>query len=219
MAIQAVDRECPACGSPTDAGQEYCLECGHRLPVDPAAVGPPRRRLGPGGPVWTLLATGVVALVAASAVAGVRLSDGGGTPVLVATSPQPDVIPATEPEQRTEPAPATAPEPPRQRTQPTARRGNRLTRWPAATTGWTIVLASLPSGQGNGASATRQAREAARSGLPKVGVLVSSGFSSLHPGYLVVFSGVYSDRGAAERALSDARSLGYEAAYAREIVP
>jgi hypothetical protein len=67
--------------------------------------------------------------------------------------------------------------------------------------------------------AIRQARDAVDQGLRHVGVLTSSGFSSLHPGYLVVFSGVYANRSAAEQALSRAKAAGYAAGYTREIVP
>jgi hypothetical protein len=111
----------------------------------------------------------------------------------------------------------TTPEPPPARPAPRAPR--RLIAWPEETSGWTIVLASVPTGRGNRAVATRQAREAVDQGLRQVGVLTSSGFSSLHPGYLVVFSGVYATRSAAEQALSRARAAGYEAGYTREIVP
>ena len=47
------------------------------------------------------------------------------------------------------------------------------------------------------------ARSASRAGLPQVGVLDSSRYSSLHPGYSVVFSGIYDSRDQADRAQSD----------------
>jgi len=95
----------------------------------------------------------------------------------------------------------------------------RLIAWPKDGSGWTIVLASVPVGAGNRAVAIRQARDAVDQGLRHVGILTSSGYSSLHPGYLVVFSGVYANRSAAEQALSRARAAGYNAGYTREIVP
>ena len=52
--------------------------------------------------------------------------------------------------------------------------------------------------------------------LPEVGVIDSGEFSSLHPGYYVVFSGIYPDQRAAlsgDRARPDL----YPAAYIRQI--
>ena len=218
--LATVERECPECGSAAEASQEYCLQCGHRLPPDPVAAGVPRRALASGGTAWTLLVTGVIALLAAAVVAAVQLTTDEGEPLLVATSPQPTVIPTTEPPEPTVTVPTTtAPQPtappPRQRPP----RANRLIEWPAGTDGWTLVLASIPEGAGNRAVANRQARQAVDRGLREVGVLVSSRYSSLHPGYLVVFSGVYGNRSVAEQALSRARVSGYRSAYTRQITP
>ena len=74
----------------------------------------------------------------------------------------------------------------------------------------------LDEGDGRGA-AVDQARRAASQGLRQVGVLDSSRYSSLHPGYYVVFSGVYSSLSQAQAAVSRARAAGYGAAYARQI--
>jgi hypothetical protein len=224
-AVRPLERECPDCGASTAAGQEYCLECGHRLPADARAAGLPRGRLAPGGSGVALLATAAVALIAASAVSAVQLSDNKGESTLIATSPQPEVLPATEtvpagesvsktapPEER---APASEPPP----AAPSTRASRRLIAWPKNGSGWTIVLASVPVGPANRAVAVRQARDAVDQGLRQVGVLTSARFSSLHPGYLVVFSGVYANRSAAEQALSRAKAAGYSAGYTREIVP
>ena len=79
------------------------------------------------------------------------------------------------------------------------------------------MIASLPEAQGRQA-ATARAREVIQAGLP-AGVLVSSSHSSLHPGYLVVFTGVFDSRARAEERVSQARERGYGTAYAREIAP
>ncbi len=71
----------------------------------------------------------------------------------------------------------------------------KLVRWPRRN-GYTIVLAAIPSTGGATAARTR-ALAAAAAGVPEVGVLDSSRFSSLHPGYWIVFSGRY-------RSLDDA---------------
>jgi hypothetical protein len=64
-----------------------------------------------------------------------------------------------------------------------------LRPWPRRD-GYTIVLAALPTTLGAKLARAR-ALAATRSGLPDVGVLASSHFASLHPGYWIVFSGVY----------------------------
>jgi hypothetical protein len=218
---QPLERECPDCGARTTAGQEYCLECGHRLPADPVAAGLPRRRVG-SGPGLALVATAAVALIAASTVSAVQLADRGGESTLVATSPQPEVLPATETVPAGESVPVAAPRATRPSTRPSkrgARPAKQLIAWPKGKSGWTIVLASIPAGAANHAVAARLARSALDQGLRQVGILSSAGFSSLHPGYLVVFSGVYASSSAAEQALSRARAAGYDAGYTREIVP
>jgi hypothetical protein len=50
-----------------------------------------------------------------------------------------------------------------------------------------------------------------------VGVLDSSRFSSLHPGYYVVFSGIYSSSALAERGRAAATAKGFAASYTRQI--
>jgi hypothetical protein len=91
-------------------------------------------------------------------------------------------------------SPPTRPNPsgPRLRVLPRARDDaqGKPWSWPRAHTAYTVVLASLPEGQR--ADAVRRAREAVAARLPRVGILRSSRFPNLAPGYLVVFSGVYS---------------------------
>src|SRR5205823_4691922 len=111
-------------------------------------------------------------------------------------------VPSTQsvPEPPTTTAPTTAAQPPPPPPPPPP---NRPLSWPAARSGWTIVLDSLPAPPGR-AQAYAEARRAIRSGLKKVGVLDSSQYSSLHPGYLVVFTGIYSNEVAAQSAILNA---------------
>ena len=88
--------------------------------------------------------------------------------------------------------------------------------WPAGKSGFTTVLQSIPVSSGEHAAATF-AKKAANAGLPKVGYLTSSDFSSLHPGYYVVFSGIYSSSSAAAAGVSAAHAAGFPAAYARPV--
>jgi len=82
--------------------------------------------------------------------------------------------------------------------------------------GFTVVLISIPTSAGR-AVAIARARAASRAGLPQVGVLESSRYSSLHPGYYVVFSGIHSSRAQAEQAREAASARGFPLAYSREI--
>ena len=52
-----------------------------------------------------------------------------------------------------------------------------------------------------------------------MGYLNSSGFSSLHPGYWVVFSGIYNSIVAARANAAAASSKGFPGAYPRQITP
>jgi hypothetical protein len=208
---------CAACGSPAEPPQDYCLQCGSR--IVPArrfsAVGHAwERRFGryPGDWIWAALLLLLVA--AGSATAGIvagRDTGTGGTGTVVAISPvvtAPPAPPAAEPQPtpRTTPTttPAPAPAPPKQ-----------LTEWPARD-GYTVVLASIPA-RGTGLDDARSKAKIARSSrVPNVGILVSSRFASLHPGYYVVFAGVFDSLEEAQTA-ANRLSGRYPNAYARQI--
>ncbi|HZB22466.1 MAG TPA: zinc ribbon domain-containing protein [Gaiellaceae bacterium] len=214
---------CPRCGAAYDAGQEYCLECGRRLPV-PGDVGSSvgavwERRVGrrPAPWIWPVL----VGLVIAAVMTGVSIlvargADGEASDTIVATdgsgltSPTTETIVETTVDTETETA-ETETEPPPTTTQ----RREELVEWPPSQSGYTVVIASIPTGTGR-AQAIRKAREARRSGLREVGVIDSSEFSSLHPGYYVVFSGIHGQQRDALRAAPRVQSL-YPAAYVRQI--
>jgi hypothetical protein len=213
---------CPNCGAPYEADQEYCLECGARLPASgtlPPGVGSAFRRakgrsrhpwLGPvlGGLLIAAAMTGLAILIARGTE-----SDAGN--ILIATGETGFAPPTTEtltpPETgatTTETTPTTTaaePTPP----------PRTLVEWPPSQDGYTVVIASLPAAGGR-AQALRKAREALRSGLREVGVLDSGEFSSLHPGYYVVFSGIYANQRDALRAAPRVQDL-YPVAYIRQI--
>jgi hypothetical protein len=210
---------CPRCGTPYSEGQEYCLQCGERLPrrgglITRLGMGW-RRRLGwyPGDWIWPALLALVIAGAAgaASAIWLADRSDASGQ-TIIQTSPVPST-PTTQsvPEPPTTTTTAQPPPPP-------PPPPNRPIPWPAGRSGWAIVLDSLPAPTGR-AQAYSEARRAIRSGLKRVGVLASSKYSSLHPGYLVVFTGIYSNEVAAQSAILNAHQHGYGGAYARRITP
>ena len=218
---------CPRCGAAYEHGQEYCLECGLRLP--PAvlaergaaaaadAVEPPF----PPGWLWVVLIFLVIAaLGAAAAIAFSREDDANGS--TFAATELPPAATTTQPA-RTTPPQTTAPA----QTRPGTRTGTRtnrpperqpgaLTTWPRGRDGYTVILASLPATAGLSPARAR-AREAASAGLPQVGVLESSRYASLHAGYYVVFSGIYDTLADAQAAVANASSSGYRDAYASEV--
>jgi hypothetical protein len=88
--------------------------------------------------------------------------------------------------------------------------------WPANKDGFTVVLKSVPTSHGR-SQAEADADRARDNGLPEVGILNSSDYSSLNPGYYVTFSGIYDTQSQAEAALPNARSKGFPTAYTREV--
>jgi hypothetical protein len=217
------DRACPRCGTPYAEAQEYCLECGARLPATGgliAVLGSAwRKRLGwyPGDWIWPALLALVIAAAAGTASAiwlADRSSASGET--LVETSPAASSVQQTEtaPEPSTSSRTATTAEPPAPPPPPPP--ANQLTKWPPGRNGWTVVLDSVPSGS---RVAFAEARKALRKGMKQVGVLSSSSYSSLHPGYFVVFAGIFGSEAEAQSALLNAHEHGYGAAYPRQITP
>ena len=178
---------CPRCGEGVAAGQEYCLECGLRLPgsdrLGPAPTSP-RKVLIP------LLVTAIVAVGGAAAGIALTRDTATATPIVPATGGS-EAIPAT----------TTASE-------------TALADWPSGTSGWTNVLVSVPKIDGRDAAVAR-ADQARRRGLRRVGVLDSSRYASLHPGYWVVFAGIYPSEPEATSRLREARGVQRGAHTAR----
>jgi hypothetical protein len=240
---EQLDREprdyCPRCQAAYEPLQEYCLECGERLPTNRGVVGylaaEWQRRLAwyPGDWIWPVLLFLVLTIVAtAAAVAagsprknGNDTIAGTDTPVTVGpgapqgtvsstgvprntlpNAPTPTIstgtlpTPPGTPSTATSTTPAPAPDP------------NALVAWPAGKSGYTIVLESIPASSGRAAAVAR-ARQAKQRGVKDVGVLVSSQYSSLHPGYFVVFSGIYASQAQASAALPAVHGRGYPDAY------
>lgn len=213
---------CPRCGAPSEPGQEYCLECGARLPP-PSAIAPgvlPAWRRRTRGP-W--LAPVLVGLLIAAAMTGVSIAiargtDSDGRSILIATGETGFAPPTTEtlpPETETATGTGTDTAPPPTTTEPSPPPRQTLVEWPPSQNGYTVVIASLPA-TGGRAQAIRKAREALRNRLPEVGVIESGEFSSLHPGYYVVFSGIYRNQRQAIRAAPRVQDL-YPVAYIRQI--
>ncbi len=224
--IVAAERpECPRCGTPHEPNQEYCLECGLRLPVEASGLLPRlsrawRSRLGwyPGDWVWPSLLALLIAALAGIGAAAFVSHDEKRAGYVTATSPFEPVTSAITAAEHTTTAPGvptqtgTQPSPPQQTPAP----NQALKEWPGGRSEWTVVLQSLPTTNGR-AFALAQARAAEHGGLQDVGIIDSSKYSSLHPGYYVLFSGVYSSFDDANTGVTEARSHGYPRAYPKRI--
>ena len=223
VAVAAADGTCPRCGTTRATDQRYCLECGFALPLVSGRVAALRRRwigrIGwyPGDWIWVALATLLVAVAGAAAaivVAEHRHSGGrsfANLPAAVslaepATGAAAGHTTARRPDTSKLP---TAPE-------PAAPAVNGRTPWPANENGWTIVLVSYPKSFGH-PQAAATAKQAAKSGLGQVGIVDSSRYASLQPGYYVVFTGIYGSKADADAAVATAKQAGFPGAYSREI--
>jgi hypothetical protein len=100
----------------------------------------------------------------------------------------------------------------------TTTQSESIRSWPQGREGYTVVLASVETSKGR-AAAERKANQAIANGLTNVGILNSSDFLTLNPGYYVVFMGVYDTVAAAQSGLATARSRGFPLAYVREVSP
>ena len=209
---------CPRCGTTYELDQEYCLGCGLRLDTDRGVVGTLRttwtRRLRwyPGDWIWPVL-VGLVVTVVSTAVVLLVVDDvESQAGPIIATSPTTGTTVPTSTLTAPEPTTTGTTTTPRTTTQRPARPRGNLVEWPARN-GYTVVLASEVSR----ARAVERARAASRAGLPQVGVLVSSQYSSLLPGYYVVFSGIYVSPTQASVAADAAQRRGFRVAYARQV--
>jgi len=209
---QPAPRTCPRCGAPMTDRQEWCLNCG-------AAVGT-RVVAAPGWRTPIAIAAAIAAIAAvAVAIAIVQLADDtervAQNPPAATPTPPPAPTPAPSPTPdstlpeasgKATPEPSSTPE----ATPESTRSG--AAKWPAGKSGWTVVLASDKSES----AARDKARSFAADGISGVGVLHSDDFSSLNPGYWVVFAGRYDGQAEASDALD---GIDAKDAYIRRIEP
>lgn len=235
------ERRCPRCEAPYDRYQEYCLECGLRLVPLPGTY--VRREIwSRDSPVWlwaALAALLLVALVAGAivAVAATREDEPAGSPIVTTGSGTTDTIGTLDTAPTltfgttapTTTIPPTTTLPPTTTIQPTTTAPTTTTTtttttggtgtiisWPAGRNGYTVILRSTRTSEGRG-EADAAARRAINAGLPQVGVLNSSEYSSLNPGYYATFTGIYDTQRESENALPRARSAGFPLAYVRRV--
>ena len=222
---------CPDCGAVVEPSQEYCLVCGKRL-VETGGAGLAERWRHAlpfadrdwGWPVLIALAIAILA----SVFAIVAEQHAAKTSTLQVLGPHVQ-------QTTTSGATATGNSTPGTATTGTTSTGAKTTTHTATTStsssspihisglidwpgpsAYTIVLASIPISSGK-AGARQKALEALHSGLEDVGVLASSDYSSLHPGYFVIFSGVYRSQSEANKHLSAAQRAGFNSPYAKRV--
>lgn len=219
-AVAAADGTCPRCGSPREPDQRYCLECGLVLPEVRGRVPALRRRwirrFGwyPGDWVWLSLLTLLVAVAGAAVAIAVTHTRSHAPDVQTAPPALPTTQPAASvPAATTTAATATARSKPKPRKPATP---NGRLAWPERVNAWTIVLFSYPKTVGL-ARPQETAFRAAQHGLRKVGVLDSSRYASLQPGYYVVFTGIYGSKADADASVATARQAGFAGAYSRQV--
>ena len=240
-AATAPPAPCWRCGTlPEDRYQEYCLECGVRL----ARYYPPtsfwsRETWARESPAWQwvmLLLLLLVALIATAVVAATAANDEGPRrPRAAAPGPTTETLDIIT-DLTTAPVPTaptftqttipttTAATTGTTTTGTTGTTGTTTTNasgtvtWPPSKSGYTIVLKSVPTSQGR-SQADTAAQDAIDAGLAEVGVLDSTNFSSLNPGWYVVFSGIHDTETEAKNRLSAVRAAGYPTAYVRDIRP
>lgn len=88
--------------------------------------------------------------------------------------------------------------------------------WPSdREAGWTVIVAGYP---GNEARAQQRAADVQEDGFPDSGVLLSTEFPSLCPGFYVVYSGVFDKRAQADARLTELSAKpDYAGMYVREV--
>jgi hypothetical protein len=193
-------QSCPACGAPLAADQRYCLQCGERrVPVSsflqagpPAAASPPSGPPLPPAPPGAGLAARNPALTLIAGVGVLLLAMGVG--VLIGRSS----------------ASAPRPAPAQVVTVGSAATGGAtgaseaefVSDWPAGKSGYTVQLQTLAE-TGTTVAQIEAAKSAASGkGATAVGALKSEEFSSLTAGRYVIYSGVYTKKAEAQKALS-----------------
>ena len=219
---------CPACLSPMRSDQRYCLECGERLAVD--EIPPPPG----GGSAFANRNTSILAIIAVILIiAGIglawvalRTSDGGDDPVATSATTAPDTTDTsiTDPG-FTDPGITDTGITDPGYTDPgftdpgITDTGGIANGWPADQSGFAVILASKDVVLFTEADAQAIADQATADGVPMVGVLDSSLFPTLNPGYWAVFSGPYATKDEATTAATTIQGQGYPDAYAREVQP
>ncbi len=190
---------CQDCRSPLATDQRYCLSCGTRrggprVPFEAAASpgAPPaeHRAVSAPGREWTpLTAIGLVAVIALILVSGVLIGRGGGD------SGKSQVVSVGGG------GPAASDQAGAANIQTAAFKSD----WPSGKDGYTVELGVLKKDGTTAAQVKTAKGDATSKGAEKVGALDSDQYQSLPGGQYVLFSGVYSTKASASKALGSLR--------------
>jgi hypothetical protein len=229
-------QRCPACLATVEPGQQYCLACGERLtpggPGDP--LGPRRTP-----PTALVIAVGLLLLLlggfgiaygftrgedtstkAASTATATGTTTAAGSlsaPPTASSAAVPTFtsVPATTSQQ---PTFSTTTVPTSSTTTPTTTATPvEKNDWPSGRDGWAVLLMSRDNTQFDFAYITQQKTAAQSKGVSNAGVLNSDDFSTLNPGWWVLYMGPYTSKSAAQAAVPTAVSHGYSDAYVRHV--
>ncbi len=219
---------CPACLSPMRSDQRYCLECGERLAVD--EIPPPPG----GGSAFANRNTSILAIIAVVLIiAGVglawvalRATNDGDDPLTTSATTATGTTDTGITDTGITDTGITDTGITDTGITDTGitdtgmtDTGGTASGWPADQSGYAVILASKDAASFTEADAQAIADQAAAAGVPMVGVLDSSLFPSLNPGYWAVFSGPYTTKDEAALAATTIQGQGYPDAYAREVQP
>ena len=224
---------CPQCGTPAEPGQEMCIVCGSRIAAGTAAPGAQRG--------WRLPAAiaGLAVLLLGVAIAfavveltkddDVKKHDVADLSPTTTAPPPSTTPPATPPPANTTPTtpeippasggtqpgePGTPPEDTTPEDTPPTPESSGPAEWPDGKTAYTVVLVSATSRN----AADAKAEQAIKRGI-KAGVLRSDDFSTLRPGFWVVFAGQYDSSEEATRAADRYAEQGFGGGYPRQVKP
>ncbi len=204
---------CPSCGSPLASDQRYCLECGYRraasrvpyaqlltgrdvdevLPVEPGASEPPPEKPRYSPQLLAGATGGAAALLLGLGMLVGFLFGGGGEDPLPAPQPvaqKAPIVNITNTGGGGEAVPAEFTE-----------------DWPAGENGWTVQLEVLPKDGSDVAAVDTAKSDAESKGAADVGALDSDGYTSLKAGNYVIYSGVFTGKGAKGKAQAALKKL------------
>jgi predicted nucleic acid-binding Zn ribbon protein len=230
----APERRCPRCGSAMSPDQEWCLACGAAASTEVAEPRGWRVPIVLSGALALLAAIGIVLAIVALSGGSEKLATATPTPApsvaappatttpaptaSVTVSPAPTETPTAtgsstpDPNSTATPTPSTSPEGTPTPT-PTPDTGTgTFSAWPGGS-GWTVIIESAKT-QSKADSVATDAQSKGHT----VGVLHSDDYSSLNPGYYVVFTEKYGSQSAAQKGL-DAIKSDFPDAYVRQVKP
>jgi len=235
---------CRQCGAPLAGDQRYCLNCGNRRggprldfesilgggQGEPAMAGGANQVVATSAPassqreIGPIAAVGAVAALGAILLIGVLIGKGNNSGTGTAAAPVVHVNSGTGTSTTAsttagDGAAATA-------------SASFTSDWPSGKTGYTVELGTLPKQSTSAGQVDAQKQALQAKGASDVGALDSDQYGSLPSGNYIVYSGVYSTKAEADKALAKlkpnfpnatvvkvAKSSGAGAAAAAAAVP